>query len=122
MTSRDTMMNDKRTLRDDLIAAKALIDTPEKWRKDSSDNHTSCCAILATNRIAGGMNEAKAAGLWLALYNALPLTGKYAQAVRGHQDWSGVVVGDFNDDDATTHADIMALFQRAIDAASEEGR
>lgn len=103
------------TIKEHLIAARALIDTPEKWSKDIRGGSSCYCAIIATNRIAGGMNEAKEAGLWRALYDALPFVPDQPMIRRGH-DWSGVEVGDFNDDPTTTHADIMALFDRAIAA------
>lgn len=108
------------TVKDDLIAAKALIDTPEKWRQDSETLYSGCCAVIATNRVAGSMDEAKKRGLWLALYNELPKPFKERPAIRGDMDWSGVMVGDFNDADSTTHADIMALFDRAIAAAEAQ--
>ena len=51
------------SVKDDLIAAKALIDTPEKWRQDSETLYAGCCAVIATNRVAGSMDEAKKRGI-----------------------------------------------------------
>jgi hypothetical protein len=63
------------SLADDLRAARALIDTPEKWRKDA-DGHDphSCCAIVATNRAlprTEGLPQRNTMA-WIALYGALP--------------------------------------------------
>lgn len=99
------------TLRDDLIAAKALIDTPEKWAKGpgvwGSDRHCAQQSLL----FKGGAMD--------AVSKALPLAWKLRQWLRGR--WSCLSSANiirFNDDPATTHADIMALFDRAIEAAS----
>lgn len=100
------------TVKENLIAAKALIDMPEKWRKDPSSREKSCCAIVATNRVTELDQGGKEAGLWAALYSALPPHWRLAQNDTQH----GWRVGEFNDHPDTTHSDIMALFQRAIDA------
>lgn len=97
------------TLRDDLIAAKALIDTPSRWFKGNYVSVAGCmCALGACRQQMygspfGGMGDTNP--LAQALANALP-SGR----------WS---VSDYNDDPETTHADIMALFDRAIAAATE---
>lgn len=102
-------MNEVRTtLRDDLIAAKALIDTPEKWGKGAYIPREGCyCALGAVAKVADHDPEAawsddRVKGLWDALAAALP----------GSRD-----VPTFNDRPTTTHADIMALFDRAIASA-----
>jgi hypothetical protein len=64
---------------------------------------------VALNRVAGGRDIASDCGLWDVLKEALP------------QPWGvlkhpGYAVGEFNDHPTTTHADIMALFDRAIAA------
>lgn len=90
------------SVKENLIAAKALIDTPEKW-------------------IKGELHEVVGARHCYCIYGAL------AQVVRTEEDDAGVVgalravaphryLSVFNDAATTTHADIMALFQRAIDA------
>lgn len=89
------------SLKDDLIAAKALIDTPEKWRKGSFGWAGCYCAAGALRLVLGQNFEVSEA--WGALWGALPPGER------------GVV--SFNDDPSTTHADIMALFNRAIEAA-----
>lgn len=104
------------SLRDDLIAAKALIDTPEKWRKDDSDDYDGCCAIVAANRVSGSRrydpDNPRQSRMWQAFYAELP------EAYRQSSGASGAFIGDFNDHPDTTHADIMALFDRAIEAAA----
>lgn len=92
------------SLKDDLIAAKALIDTPEKWGKGVGTylRHSGpACAHEALRRASPTGHEHLRRHLKLALPNG------FAHAS----------VPDFNDHPSTTHADIMALFDRAIEAA-----
>jgi|TARA_A100001391_G_C5082480_1_gene280241 hypothetical protein len=98
-------------LRDDLVAAKALIDTPEKWGKGNGSFLFACvpshqnCALTACCRVSiDAGREDDYAPMYSALMASLP---------------DGVeTVWAFNDDRKTTHADVMALFDRAIAAAS----
>lgn len=96
----------------DLIAAMALIDTLEKWKRGPGDDGpgTPCCAVVATNRIAWESTANKS--MRNALHGALP--ERYQLDSRFH----GWDIGCFNDDRATSHADIMALFDRAIASVS----
>lgn len=93
-------------LKEDLIAARALIDTPEKWRQSRGDDGpgTPCCAMVAVSRVAAGDTDRRHA-MWLVLRDHAP----------GFKDHA--TIGRFNDAPKTTHADIMALFDRAINAA-----
>jgi hypothetical protein len=87
-----------------LIAAKALIDTPEKWGKGAWRSKGCFCAIGAVLEAQGMTGRAAYGGASeLALMDVLP---------RGIGS-----VEDFNDRPSTIHADIMALFDRAIEAA-----
>lgn len=95
------------TLRNDLIAARALIDTPEKWCKGI--HPTRKCAMYAVEAVTGNGDRFAACGD--ALGNAIP-TSKLKDC--GHS----VVL--FNDAPFTTHADIMALFDRAITAQGDK--
>lgn len=94
------------SLKDDLIAAKALIDTPEKWIRGAFRNAHGYCLLGAVREVAA--RKAPEA-CWYdskmldALWAHIP--GPYANPV------------GFNDRPNTTHADIMALFDRAIEAA-----
>jgi hypothetical protein len=81
------------SLKDDLIAAKKLIDTPEKWAEDTLPK-----AVIQ----AIDLNPARWTAARVALLAAIP----------GHPSLVA-----FNYDPATTHADVMALFDRAIEAA-----
>lgn len=91
------------TLRDDLVATRALIDSPEKWLKEElSNGRGGFCIIGALTEINAPWRETKA-----ALVAALP-------AAWNHGQYSLV---PFNNARTTTHADIMALFDRAIKAA-----
>jgi hypothetical protein len=99
------------TLVDDLKAAKALIDTPEKWAKGDYEFSGCYCALGAAAKAIGfdpndnWLNDSRARGIERALEAALPKGMAF--------------VPDFNDSASTTHADIMALFQRAIEAAEQ---
>lgn len=94
------------SLKDDLIAARALIDTPEKWGKGAGTylRHSGpACAHEALRRASPTGHDQLRRYLKLALPNGC----------------AHASVPDFNDADTTTHAGIMALFQRAIDAAEK---
>jgi len=96
------------SVRDDLIAARALIDTPEKWHRGSMASFDGKClcamgAIRNVLRAQGYTHWISRTPLYQNLRAALP---------RGFNQ-----VPTFNDDPSTTHADIMALFDRAIAAA-----
>lgn len=92
------------TLRDDLIATKALIDTPDKWCKGSFNGQNAThCAVGALDAIPPYPGRRSVA--LSHIRSALP------------EQFKGRALMDYNDDPATTYADIMALFQRAIDAA-----
>lgn len=103
-------MNELRTtLRDDLIAAKALIDTPEKWIKGNWQDADGCrfCALGAAIAVCRK-------GSWLPVQDALEQSlpsGFYAPEFAR-------AVATYNDLASTSHADIMALFDRAISKAS----
>ncbi len=102
------------SLRDDLIAARALIDTPERWRKDGKVFQPSCCAVIACQRVTD--RRVRDGELAVdALYVALPVGRKTPYDER---DKYGEIVGSFNDSEPTTHADILDLFDRAIEAAT----
>lgn len=109
------------TLKDDLIAAKALIDTPEKWCQ-GLDGYTSneavplCAHGACFRRAVLADNDAVEYALRSALRAALPLVSANVRATRTREDFG--TVPEFNDHPATTHADVMALFDRAIASAS----
>jgi hypothetical protein len=97
------------TVKDNLIAAKALIDTPEKWGREDYTPRPGCfCVIgalceamkLSPATVEASSDEARALAL------SLP------------EGWekNGWYLPNFNDAKDTTHADIMALFDRAIAA------
>lgn len=97
------------SLKSDLIAARALIDTPEKWIKHNFNRNDCYCAVGALRQAIGGTTRV-----------GLIPRGPYHRYSNAH-----VAVGQalpagerggatFNDDPATSHADILALFDRAI--------
>ena len=91
------------TMRHDLTAAKSLIDTPEKWCKGGLRQGNRLTALGALNDACNPMTLRAVYPLITAL---LP---------EGFNRPGGIKA--YNDAQATIHADIMALFDRAIDAA-----
>lgn len=97
------------SLVDDLIAAKALIDSPEKWTKGFYQSMDGClCSLGALGMAIGGNPFFPNSVARAALQAEVP------------QQWGVLSVGAYNDDPDTTHADIMALFDRAIARAARE--
>ena len=96
---------------DDLRAAKALIDTPEKWIKgEFSRNGCYCAAGAIAAAVGHNPRAAWARGSrWREAKDALEL------ALEGD-----LLLPEYNDAPDTTHADVMSLFDRAI--AAETGR
>lgn len=84
----------------DLIEARAVIADPAKWFKGSR-SASGFCAVSAIHFVTG------TGGDLIACRKALE-----AELTRG---WSSVIM--YNDARTTTHADIMALFDRAIEHA-----
>lgn len=103
------------SVRENLIAAKALIDTPEKWGKgEGFTEPVGClCAESACAQAAAPFQLVKVLS-WEALEKALP------EPWRTRCVTEDMAVHWFNDDPSTTHADIMALFDRAIAAQDEQ--
>lgn len=111
------------SLRDDLIAAKALIDTPEKWGKGLASfpaRPTSkvdrLCAAAACARVA----DAGPAGGYTRMHKALTgaLPEPFLRAKAGRDFAVSAPLPLFNDHPDTTHADVMRLFDRAIEKAT----
>jgi hypothetical protein len=102
------------SLKDDLIAARALIDTPEKWAKGASPldgpERPCFCTYTACFEAVGGTGDRRYYDATNALDDAVPAT-----FVHSFRDCPAVA---FNDDPATIHNDVLALFDRAIEAAS----
>ena len=93
------------SLRDDLIATKALIDTPDKWAKNPtqfSKRKPGMCIVEAVRNATSSTTDH--IDCHAQLTKALRRTG-----------YSSLTM--FNDARTVTHADIMALFDRAIKAA-----
>lgn len=100
------------SVRDDLIAAKALIDTPEKWCKNKPAwNGQKCAEAAVATATAGHDYRPSLAALCKALPPAFMGAGNAVYA------FTNGAISRFNDSPSTSHADIMALFDRAIAAA-----
>lgn len=85
------------TVKDNLIAARALIDTTEKFRTKS--------AMMAVIEVP--MNN----DVWLALKSAVP-----AEFVHDDGEYAHTRQYQYTSHPDTTHADIISLFDRAIAA------
>lgn len=98
------------SVKDNLLAARALIDTPEKWGKDQDGSlRGKSCVGIALGEVTGnGMPEYDA--VRKAIVAALP----------AHFASNTLPIVFFNDHPDTTHADILALFDRAIAACDEQ--
>lgn len=100
-----------------LAAGRKLIDTPEKWCKGSY-------AMTKRRRAVGPLEPT--AACFCAAGACLVVTGDLWNAAREALDrqvsehFCGGTATTFNDHHLTTHADVMALFDRAI--AAEKGK
>jgi len=94
----------------DLIAARALIDTPEKWGQGNGLRGPSLPKRCAIHAAAALNDHAREDAVVDALTKALP--GRIYDSI--------LPIAEFNDDPNTTHSDIMALFDRAITAQTEK--
>jgi hypothetical protein len=98
------------SVKDNLIAARALIDTPEKWGKGEYEPRPGCYCM------AGAIFAAKGFNPWQEMGSpeAKAIEAALDEVSDGLSPWRSYV--DYNDNFETTHADIMALFDRAIEA------
>jgi hypothetical protein len=99
-------------LAEDLKAAKALIADPARWCKGIARNQN--CTMYAVSVVAGqGSGAYRFTRCDEALRQALPRT---IQLPFG----GAHPIVAFNDAPETTHADVLALFDRAIAAAEAQ--
>lgn len=103
---------------DILRAAKAHISEPENWfqgeyfKGSLIDPDTSCACALGAVRVANWSAHA-IHSVFVDIHDDTPA----AHTLHSVLPDGFFTVNDFNDDPNTTHADIMALFDRAIAAA-----
>lgn len=92
------------TVKENLIAAKGLIENPANWAKAGyvKPSEGRYCAAVACNDFQ------HPAEMFRALCDSLPTPGSLGKLF------------SFNDSPTTTHADIIALFDRAI--AAQDGQ
>lgn len=94
------------TVKENLIAAKALIDTPEKWIKGDYEKRGCFCAFGAISKVLG----------------VDPSVGEYspaAMALRHALEQINPTENVIGFNDSREHGDVMALFERAI--AAQDG-
>jgi hypothetical protein len=93
-----------RTTADILREARALIDTPEKWIKGEYGRDGCFCAAASIDHVSQINPSTYDIKALVALYRNTPKPFEYELVA-------------YNDHPDTTHADIMALFDRAISEA-----
>jgi hypothetical protein len=95
-----------------LIAARAKIDAPEKWTKGAMarDKNGNSVEHDASDAVSWSVAGAMETGPWFN--HAFNLLEEFLPEPLRFLD-------GYEDDPATTHADIMALFDRAIAAERE---
>ena len=109
------LVNDQ--LVQDLKAARAVIEKPETWTKgfyahtatgedvESEHPDATCWCVI------GAVEKVTSEGHWMRAQNVIHYLGHYVPR-RGY-------VAKFNDDPNTTHEDILAVFDKAIAAATD---
>lgn len=98
-----------------LIKAKAVIDTPDKWFSGEQNTLSITprrCAMMAIWRCQGVVKPSVVNAAIDRLVMALPPKFRTHYMASGPDHGTCVVV--YNDSASTTHADIMALYDRAI--------
>lgn len=99
-----------------LIAAKALIDTPEKWSQGSLYRD-------ATGNISGGYREENqpvsccSLGALIEATQDLDATVFGAAVVLLRREMGGGHIGTYNDEIGRTHEEVMAAWDRAIESS-----
>ena len=96
---------------DILTRARAAISDPGDWGKGSWESDGRACALGAIDRVTGTLGHNEVNG---DAYDAL---GRIASKIRPQPNYEleWCAVWRYNDDANTTHADIMALFDLAIE-------
>jgi hypothetical protein len=116
-------MND---VEEDLKSAKALIADPEKWNQGYFDgkNGTCFCAAGALRKATWGstwISEATPDGMRRYNHAITVLARTIDPEVDEDGNSAWTTVYDFNDAKTTTHADVMAVYDRAIKLAPVAG-
>lgn len=98
-----------------LTEARALIDTPEKWRHRSEprDGRCLCMAIWST-----GVDIDDESPVLDALLSAVGLHPVFVVKEATRLSSRRHPLYDWNDAEDRTHAEVLAAFDRAIEAAS----
>ena len=104
-----------------LRAARAKIDRPECWTKDifAKSRHGALIQMTQDSRLLTARKYCAEAAVWAVTGDDINLAKvaleKLRQCLRG--GWA--IIYDYNDSTETTHADILALYDRAIAAAEQ---
>lgn len=101
-------------MRDTLIAARALIDTPDKWIKRHWASDADGRQVFPTDP---GAVCYCLVGAIRACDGGTPARSLVATVIDELFDYRFTMTTDFNDDLATTHADVMRVLDTAIERA-----
>lgn len=85
------------TPREILIKARSLIENPDNWIKGKMFEEDACCALGAVYRAEPNLTTARGSALVALRYAVLQYPG----------------IMSFNDDEGTTHADVLRAFDEA---------
>jgi hypothetical protein len=105
------------TVKELLIAARSIIDTPEKWTKGAVSRDRSGSSLF---RVEGGVKWCMLGAVELAIK---PTNTReifiFEDAVSQLNKVLGSdSVSEFNDRDTTTHEDVLRVFDKAIEEVS----
>lgn len=100
------------TTAEQLRAAKALIDTPDKWTKNATARDADGKAVRPLSARAV---------CWCGFGALVKACGNTAAAhLRAFESFNGSGnIAGLNDREGTAHADVMAMFDRAIALAEQ---
>ena len=107
------MKTKEQTARDVLLEVRALLAEPTRWTKGAYGKDARGVRVGARSSnavcwcLVGAYQHSHPEGT--SRRRAFDLLGSVAS------DWHGRSLQDFNDDPATTHADVLALIDRALE-------
>lgn len=97
---------------DILIAARGEVE--KGWGRQAVDRNGNVCALGAIDAALGGSRSTPK--VCAQMYVQYPGTAKALCRALGKDEWSWPAIPHFNDELATTQADVLALYDRAINA------
>ena len=115
------------TIRDRLIAARALIDTPAKWTQGANERDSEGSTVVrmtshpVASRCASGAIQSSAIEGNLNSLECTILLDHFQRTIEIRTGAMYSSVMNWNDDRGRTHGEVMQAFDLAIDEASQGG-